>query len=242
VSSPKPNPFRLQFGLSAILLLTTGVAIYLVLWPVEIEPVKKSLVDIENLENWGSLTGTKGAWRVDQQGHLIATKRDVDVYFKTEFPDIVQIELELEYDRELNMVFGLGVPKDQDAARDLPKLETWEDSLVFSQVNSFSILYESLQPPVNANGWKELSFLIVWDRVGKRVTIKDSKTDKVLAETSLQSPKTRRNKSNRVYQSNFSSGIYIESKNGDLSITKLMVTEYLSDGDGEGSKTPSKPN
>ncbi|XZE20362.1 TlpA family protein disulfide reductase [Pirellulaceae bacterium SH449] len=161
-----------------------------------------------DLNQWEAARGQKRFWQVNTLGQLLSTRRNIHLYREAELPETSLIEVELSWTKKLDMVLGLGVPTNARETDQLPRLETWDDSLVFSFGDNFEIVMESF-----LNKDRKVRLLIFWDQVKKRVAIHDT-SGKLLCTADLDDSKTR-NKP----------GIYIENKTGDLVVTEFRVRQ-----------------
>jgi thiol-disulfide isomerase/thioredoxin len=164
---------------------------------------------ISDLEDWGSLKRTKKHWRISDSGDLESTKNDINLFYQTDLPDAVQIDLVVKWEKNLDMVFGLGVPTNAKILDEtLPRIESWEDSLVLNQEEDFSIIYESIDEKQ-----KRLVLQIQWDRKTNTVVIMDEQGQELC--TSTVPDKIR----------GVEPGIYLENKTGDLKVETLRISK-----------------
>ena len=164
---------------------------------------------ISDLEDWGSLKRTKKHWRISDSGDLESTKSNINLFYQTELPDAVQIDLVVKWEKNLDLIFGLGVPTNaQILENKLPRIESWEDSLVLNQEDDFSIIYESIDKKQ-----KRLVLQIQWDRKTNNVVVLDEQ-GKELCNTTI--PEKIRG---------VESGIYLENKSGDLKVETLRISK-----------------
>lgn len=159
-----------------------------------------------DLEKWSADRGQRKNWTIDEQGHLVATQTNTHLYLKTDLPESALIELELQWDRKLDFIFGFGVPDNSRRIGGLPRLETWEDSLVLNYGDDFEIVKESFDVTE-----KTIRLLIHWDRLNHQLVIHDSQ-GQPLATADLGASSKQ-----------FSSGVFLENKSGDLVISKLAI-------------------
>ncbi len=166
-----------------------------------------SLINGEfDLDKWDANRSEKKYWKVNELGQLESLRSNVHLFLKTELPDSALIEVELEWEKKLDFTFGFGVPRNSRKIESLPRLESWDDSIVLSFNDDFEIVMES------SNGdTKRMKFLIHWDRKLDTLVIHDEQ-GKRLAMADLGKP-----------SSNIDPGIYIENKSGDLKMTSLMI-------------------
>lgn len=161
-----------------------------------------------DLNQWEAARGQKRFWQVNTLGQLLSTRQNIHLYREAELPETSLIEVELSWAKKLDMVLGLGVPTNAREADQLPRLETWDDSLVFSVGDNFEIVMESFP-----NKDRKVRLFIFWDQIKKRVAIHDT-SGKLLCTADLDDSKTR-NKP----------GIYIENKSGDLVVSEFRIRQ-----------------
>lgn len=161
-----------------------------------------------DLNQWDAARGQKRYWQVNSQGALRSNRQNIHLYREAELPASSLIEIELSWTKKLDFLFGLGVPRNARETDQLPRLETWDDSLVFSYGDNFEIVMESFTNPQN-----RLRLLVHWDQVNKKVAIHDA-TGKLLCSADL-SELAAKNKP----------GIYLENKVGDLTLNELRIRQ-----------------
>ena len=83
-----------------------------------------------DLEKWDAHRGEKKYWSVNEQGALQSGRKNIHLFFKSELPDSVLIELEIAWKKSLDFSFGFGVPDNARKIGDLPRLESWDLSLI----------------------------------------------------------------------------------------------------------------
>ncbi len=193
----------------------------------EVEIDRKRVATILNLENSGSLIngrfdldkwdahrGEKKYWEVDEQGALQSARKNIHLFFKSELPDSVLIELEIGWEKSLDFSFGFGVPDNARKIGDLPRLESWDGAIVLSFGDDFETVLESVDDKA-----KRLKLLIHWNRSKHQIVIHDEK-GRQLAQAKLGKPGKKT-----------SAGIFIENKSGDLSIPALALRNSTADFD-----------
>ena len=161
-----------------------------------------------DLEQWDAARGQKRFWQVNSLGQLRSTRQNIHLYREAELPASSLIEVELSWTKKLDFMFGLGVPRNARETEQLPRLETWDDSLVFSYGDNFEIVTESFANPQN-----RLRLLVHWDQANEKVAIHDA-SGKLLCAADLSGLKSQ-NKP----------GIYLENKAGDLTISELRIRQ-----------------
>lgn len=161
-----------------------------------------------DLPKWQAARGQKRFWQVNSQGHLLATRQNLHLYREAELPASCLIDLELSWTKKLDFLVALGVPENARQADQLPRLETWDDALVFSYGDNFEIVLESFLNPQ-----RRVRLLLHWDQARQSVAIHDA-TGKLLCAADLSDVKVRRK-----------SGIHIENKAGDLTVTQLAIRQ-----------------
>ena len=80
-----------------------------------------------DLEEWASKK--MKYWEVNSGGQLATKKSDTKLSLKMpELPDTVQIEAEFIWKNKLDFSFSLGVAKNSKRAKQLPRIESWDDA------------------------------------------------------------------------------------------------------------------
>ncbi len=167
-----------------------------------------------DLEKWDAHRGEKKYWSVTEQGVLQSGRKNIHLFFKSELPDSVLIELEVGWKKSLDFSFGFGVPENARKIGDLPRLESWDGAIVLSFGDDFETVLESVDETA-----KRLKLLIHWNRVKHQIVIHDEK-GRQLAQAKLGKPRKKS-----------SPGIFIENKSGDLSIPALALRNSTADFD-----------
>ena len=166
-----------------------------------------SLINGEfDLDRWDANRNEKKYWKVNDRGELESLRSNVHLFMKAALPESALIEVELQWEKKLDFVFGFGVPRNSRKIETLPRLESWDDSVVLSYNDDFEIVIESCE-----GNLKRIKFLIHWNRNTNQLMIHDEQ-GKQLATANLGKPSP-----------NIDPGIYIENKSGDLKLTSLMV-------------------
>ncbi len=161
-----------------------------------------------DLNQWDAARGQKRFWQVNSLGALRSTRQNIHLYREAELPASSLIEIELSWTKKLDFLFGLGVPRNARETDQLPRLETWDDSLVFSYGDNFEIVMESFANPQN-----RLRLLLHWDQTNRKIAIHDE-TGKLLCSAVL-SELADKNKP----------GVYLENKAGDLAVNELRIRQ-----------------
>ena len=118
-----------------------------------------SLINGEfDLSKWSASRGEKKYWTVNEEGELQSLRNDVHLFMKSELPQSALIEVELKWEKKLDFVLGFGVPRNSRNIDALPRLESWDDSIVMSFNDDFEIVMESIQAET-----KRIKFLIHWN-------------------------------------------------------------------------------
>ncbi len=159
-----------------------------------------------DLSKWSASRGEKKYWTVNGEGELQSLRNDVHLFLKSKLPQSALIEVELKWNKKLDFVFGFGVPRNSRNIETLPRMESWDDSIVLSFGDDFEIVMESFE-----NEAKRIKFLIHWNRDTNVVVIHDEK-GAPLATANLGKPGKR-----------IESGIYFENKSGDLRVSALTI-------------------
>ena len=167
-----------------------------------------------DLEKWDAHRGEKKYWSVNEQGALQSGRKNIHLFFKSELPDSVLIELEIAWKKSLDFSFGFGVPDNARKIGDLPRLESWDGAIVLSFGDDFETVLESVDETA-----KRLKLLIHWNRAKHQIVIHDEK-GRQLAQAKLGKPGKKT-----------SPGIFIENKSGDLLIPALALRNSTADFD-----------
>ena len=159
-----------------------------------------------DLKQWDAKRGKKKYWKVDEQGRLQSTRKDIHLYLETELPNSLLVEVELSWKSNLDFSFGFGVPSNVAKLESLPRLESWDGAIVLSFADDFETVLESVDEKA-----KRLKLLIHWDRVNHQIVIHNEQ-GKLLAKADIGKP-----------SKNIKPGIFLENKAGDLTITSLAL-------------------
>ena len=163
-----------------------------------------------DFDQWQADRGLKKYWKIDEQGYLQSKRSDTHLYHKQKLPNSVFIELELSWQKTLDFSLGFGVPSKKRELESVPRLESWEDTLVLIYGDEFEPVIEEID-----NELKKLRLLIHWDRVGRRIVIHNA-LGKVLASAKLEKP-----------QPTVSSGLILTNKMGDLTVEHISVRDLV---------------
>jgi thiol-disulfide isomerase/thioredoxin len=161
-----------------------------------------------DLSQWQAARGQQRFWQVNSQGQLLSTRQNVHLYREADLPASCLIEVEIGWTKKLDFLLALGVPENARQADQLPRLETWDDALVFSYGDNFEIVMESF-----LNKQQRVRLLLHWDQTTQSVAVHDA-TGKLLCSADLSELKVRRKP-----------GIYIENKAGDLIVSQLLIRQ-----------------
>ena len=172
-----------------------------------------------NLDKWDAKRGQKKYWKVNDRGQLESNRKNIHLFLKSELPESCLIAVEIAWQKNLDFSLALGVPNSARQLSEVPRLESWDDAIVFSYGDDFEIIVEELD-----ESEKRLKFLLHWDQSSKLVVIHDER-GKVLATADLKGVKTKA-----------TPGIYIDNKSGDLKVSSLSIR---SSGAGFDATQPS---
>lgn len=160
-----------------------------------------------DLDRWDANRNEKKYWMVNDQGQLQSLRNDVHLFLKSDLPQSAMIEVELEWEKSLDFIFGFGIPNNSRKIDSLPRLESWDGSIVLSYgEDEFEIVMGEL--PASE---KRLKFLVHWNRETNQLMVHDERGQQ-LAVADLGKSVRR-----------LDSGIYIENKSGDLKVNSLMI-------------------
>ena len=174
---------------------------------------RRSLINFDDLSEWKCLKpGTKKLWKVNEHGHLQSTASNIDIYCEVELPEVVEIILHVRTNQKFDFSFGLGICKTHQDVNKIPRIENWNNALLFETNYNFEVAYESIIG-------NELKLQIIWDRQKNLVKIlEDGENGTELVSTPFKPVQ---------YRSYKDSGIFIRNKYSDLTVEKLIVREYL---------------
>ncbi len=165
-------------------------------------------IDLADLSQWKSINRTIKRWRKSEIGGLVSSTPNSSIYNERTIPDYARIEFELSSTSKLDFAIGLGVPKDIDALGALPRIVSWDDTVVFTDgEGNLESLVESTQGPL-----KKLKLTLIWDRKKQRIIVLN-KFGKLLCNSPCQAS-SRKN----------TQGVFFLNKSNDLTIESLSVS------------------
>ena len=159
-----------------------------------------------DLDRWNAKRGDKRYWKSNSNGEVVATRDDIHLYLESELPESCLIDLEVAWDEALDFTLALEIPYGARSLGYVPRLESWEGSIVFRHDDDFEVVLPELEQDT-----KSLKLLIHWDRKTNEVVIHDEKG------AELASALIRRQGENAK------PGIFFQNKNGDLHIKSLGI-------------------
>ena len=159
-----------------------------------------------DLDRWDAKRGDKRYWKSNNSGEVVATRDDIHLYLESELPESCLIDLEVAWDEALDFTFALEIPYGARSLGYVPRLESWDGSIVFRHDDDFEVVLPELEQDT-----KSLKLLIHWDRKINEVVIHDEKG------AELASALIRRQGENAK------PGIFFQNKNGDLHIKSLGI-------------------
>jgi thiol-disulfide isomerase/thioredoxin len=159
-----------------------------------------------DLAKWDAKRGEKKYWVVNDRGQLESRRQNIHLYLKSDLPQSCLVEVEVQWKRKLDFSIALGVPANSRKIDQVARLESWDDSIVFSYGDEFEIVVEELDKTE-----KRVKFLLHWDQKTDAVVIHDER-GKVLATANVGKVKNRA-----------TPGIYFENKSGDLKVSSLSI-------------------
>ncbi len=170
-----------------------------------------------DLDDWKSnKEDGKEEWTINDDGHLVGETHESSIFRRMEdLPEVVEIELEVSWAEKLDMVFGMGAPKEDGpfGVDPLPRIESWEDALVFSMQDDFFVVKESI-----AQDTKSLSLHIRLDRGKGNAIVRDADGKLLVAAKGI------------TFNEKVVPGIFIQNKLGDLMVERLVVREVKKKG------------
>ena len=159
-----------------------------------------------DLDRWDAKRGDKRYWKSNDNGEVVATRDDIHLYLESELPESCLIDLEVGWKGTLDFTLALEIPNGARNLGHVPRLESWEGSIVFRHDDDFEVVLPELEQDT-----KSLKLLIHWDRKTNEVVIHDEKGAE-LASALIQR-----------FGENAKPGIFFQNKNGDLHIKSLGI-------------------
>lgn len=159
-----------------------------------------------NLDDWQADRGQKKDWTINGLGQLATYQANSMLYRRSDFPENLLIDIDIHWEKRLDFVLGFGVPQNRTRLDELPRIETWDDSLVLSYKDSFEIILEQVD---QSN--KRLKLLIHWDRVKNEMVIFGERGEQ-LSIAKLG-----------TYPDNVDLGVLVENKGPSLFINELSA-------------------
>ena len=159
-----------------------------------------------DLERWDAKRGEKRYWKPNDNGEVVATRDDIHLFLESELPESCLIDLEVAWDEKLDFAVALQIPYGARSLGTVPRLESWDGSIVFSHEDDFEIVLVELD-----EGTKSLKLLIHWNRKTNKVVIHDEKGAELASATIEKLVKKAK------------PGIYLKNKNGDFRIKSIGI-------------------
>ena len=159
-----------------------------------------------DLDLWEAKRGEKRYWKPNQNGEVVATRDDTHLFFKSELPESCLIDVEIGWDEKLDFALALQIPYQARTLGSVPRLESWDGSIVFSHDDDFEVVMVDLDEDS-----KSLKLLIHWDQKTNTVVIHDEMGAELASATIEKTGKRAE------------PGIFLQNKNGDLRIKSLGI-------------------
>lgn len=159
-----------------------------------------------DLDRWESKRGDKRYWKPNENGEVAATRDDIHLFLESELPESCLIDLEIAWDEKLDFAVALQIPYGARSLGSVPRLESWDGSIVFSHDDDFEIVMVDLDEDV-----KSLKLLIHWNRETNQVVIHDEKGAELASAEIKKLVKKAK------------PGIFLQNKNGDFRIQSIGI-------------------
>ncbi len=159
-----------------------------------------------DLEQWDAKRGDKQYWKAGNNGEVLATRDDIHLFLESDLPDSCLIDFEVAWDEKLDFAIALEIPYGARSLGSVPRLESWDGSIVFYHDDDFEIVMADLDENV-----KSLKLLVHWNRKTNQVVIHDEKgAELASAEIKKLGKKAQ-------------PGIFLQNKNGDMRIKSFGI-------------------
>ena len=159
-----------------------------------------------DLDQWDAKRGEKRYWKPNDNGEVVATRDDIHLFLESELPESCLIDFEISWDEKLDFAVALEIPYGARSLGSVPRLESWDGSIVFSHDDDFEIVMVDVDEDA-----KNLKLLIHWDRKTNTVVIHDEMGAE-LASAEIQKLGKRAEP-----------GIFLQNKNGDFRIKSIGI-------------------
>lgn len=159
-----------------------------------------------DLDQWNAKRGEKQFWKPNDSGEVVATRDDIHLFFESELPESCLIDVEIAWNEKLDFALALQIPYAARSFGSVPRLESWDGSIVFSHDDDFEIVMVELDEDS-----KSLKLLIHWDQKSNTVVIHD--------EMGVELATAAINKTGVKAKP----GIFMQNKNGDLRVKSLGI-------------------
>ncbi len=159
-----------------------------------------------NFDAFRSYENGKDAWACDGS-RLSTSKVLANAYVETKnLPNEIEVQLECKFTEMPDFLFGLKVPKTLDDIESIPRIETWEGTLVLGFDGDFEVLVEELPESTDT-----VSLTIQWNQKTNQILVFDSLGVK-LCDKVVSFPEDKSKP-----------GFFFRNLNGDLSVTRFRV-------------------
>ena len=159
-----------------------------------------------DLDMWQAKRGEKQYWKPNDSGEIQATRDEIHLYLESELPESCLIDIEVGWKDKLDFVLALEIPRGARSLGSVPRLESWDGSIVFSHDDDFEIVVADLDEDS-----KSLKLLIHWNRKTNVVVIHD--------ELGEELAKAKIKKMGQKAEP----GIFLQNKDGDFRVKSLGI-------------------
>ena len=121
-----------------------------------------------DLDDWEAKRGDKRYWKPNDDAELVATRDNIHLFLESKLPESCLIDFEIAWDEKLDFAVALGIPYGARSLGSVPRLESWDGSIVFSHDDDFEIVMVELDETA-----KSLKLLIHWNQKTNMIVIHD---------------------------------------------------------------------
>ena len=159
-----------------------------------------------DLDVWEAKRGEKQYWKPNDSGEVQATRDDIHLFLKSDLPKSCLIDIEVGWEDKLDFVLALEIPRGARSLGSVPRLESWDGSIVFSHDDDFEIVIADVDEVS-----RSLKLLVHWNRETNVVTIHDE-LGAELATAKIEK-----------FGYKADPGILLQNKNGDFRVKSLGI-------------------
>ena len=159
-----------------------------------------------DLDRWDAKRGDKRYWKPDENGEVGATRDDIHLFLESELPESCLIDLEVGWKEKLDFAIALQIPYGARNLGEVPRIESWDGSIVFYHDNDFEIVLTEVDDDAES-----LKLLIHWNRKTNQVVIHDEMGAE-LCSTQVEG-----------FGRKAKPGIFLQNKSGDIRIKSIGI-------------------